>query len=150
MVNRVFLKSLKLSLDGNILGIYGTIGRHSGICNIRHDNGTVKKVSLWDRWCHFERNHFNFAIPQYKGKVEIEILQDDFDSSSCKLPVNFTKYQKHIVCREIYWQGLNLVVENISEGSRLSFWKIEVVRRLKELKHRVGKYTREILKNFLR
>ena len=76
VVNRVFFKNLNLSLDGSILGIYGTIGRHSGLCNIIYDNGIVQNVSLWDRWCHFERNHFDLAIPAYKGKVSIEILQD--------------------------------------------------------------------------
>ncbi|MBQ9206493.1 MAG: SGNH/GDSL hydrolase family protein [Treponema sp.] len=144
VVNRVFSKNIDLSLDGNILGIYGIIGRHSGICNIKFDNGIEQKVSLWDRWCHFERSHFNFAIPQYKGRVRVEILQDDFDTSSCKLPVDFTKYRKQIVCREIYWQGTNLVVENVDEGSKLALWKIEAVQLIREIKHFVGKCVKKI------
>lgn len=145
-VNRVFFKNIDLSLNGNILGIYGTIGRHSGICNIKYDNGTEQKVSLWDRWCHFERNHFNFAIPQYQGKINIKILQDEFDTSSCKVPVNFTKYRKQIVCRDIYWQGTSLSVENAEEGSKLVLWKIEAVRQLRELKHFVEKCVKKIVK----
>lgn len=145
VVNRVFFRNLNLFLDGSILGLYGTIGRHSGICNIRYDNGTKQKVSLWDRWCHFERNHFNFAVPQYKGNVSIEILRDEFDTSSCKVSVDFTKYRKQIVCREIYWQGTYLAVENTEEGSVLAFWTIEAVRKLRELKHFLGKCGKKYL-----
>ena len=144
-VKRVFFKELKLSIDGTILGIYGTIGRHSGICKVRFANGSEKIVSLWDRWCHFERNHFNFAIPRYYGKVGIEVLQEDFDTRACKVPVNFKKYKKQIVCREIYWQGERLVVENESEGAILPLWKIEVIRQLRELKHFVGKWIKIFL-----
>lgn len=139
VVNRVFFKNINLSLDGIIIGIYGTIGRHSGICNIKFDNGAEQKVLLWDRWCHFERNHFNFAIPWYQGRVSIEVLHDDFDTSSCKVPVDFKEYRKHIVCREIYWQGESLSVDNEGEGSRVALWMIEVVRQLRELKHFVRK-----------
>lgn len=141
----MFFKNIDLFLDGNILGIYGTIGRHSGICTIKFDNGTEQKVSLWDRWCHFERNHFNFAIPHHQGKVRIEVLQDGFDTSSCKVPVDFTKYRKQLVCREIYWQGESLIVENECEGARLALWKIEAVRILREIKHFVGKCVKKTI-----
>lgn len=138
---------MNLVVDGTILGIYGTIGRHSGLCNIKFDNGLEQKDSLWDRWCHFERNHFNFFIPYiYKGNVEIEILQDNFDTSSCKVAVDFTKYRKQIVCKEIYYQGTSLSIENVGEGSKLALWKIEMVRQLRELKHFIGKSVKKIVK----
>lgn len=145
VVNRVFFKNIDLTLDANILGIFGIIGRHSGICNIEYDNKSSQKIDLWDRWCHFERNHFDFMIPQTQGKVCIRVLQDNFDTSSCKMPVNFQKYKKYIACREIYWQGTSLVIENIKSGSKFTFWKIEVLLILRDFKHFVGKNIKRII-----
>ena len=123
-INRIFNNKIKLQLDGEIIGIYNTIGRNSGICKIFTDDGDGKDVLLWDRWCHYERNHFDFSIPEYHGKVIIQVLQDVFDTSSCKLPIDFSNYKKHIMCREIYWQGKSLYFENVKEGSMIEFFKI--------------------------
>lgn len=112
---------------------------------VLYDNKSSQKIDLWDRWCHFERNHFDFMIPQTYGKVCIRVLQDNFDTSSCKMPVNFQKYKKYIACREIYWQGTSLVIENIKSGSKFTFWKIEVLLILRDFKHFVGKNIKRII-----
>ena len=135
IVNRVFLKNISFKLDGEIIGMFDTIGRHSGVCKVYKDSESELKVQLWDRWCHYERNHFDFSIPYYQGKVLIQVLQDVVDTSSCKLPIDFSKYKKHIMCREVYWQGKSLLFENITEGSKFEFRKMELIRILKEVKH---------------
>lgn len=145
-VNRVFFNQVNFVLDGEIIGIYNTIGRNSGLCKIITEDGSEKYVLIWDRWCYYERNHFDFFVPQCNGNVIIKVLNDVFDTGACKVPVDFKKYRKQIVCKEIYWQGINLFIDNEYEGSKLEFWKIEFVRNLREIKH-CGK---KVIKNILR
>lgn len=138
-VNRVFLNQIRLDIAGEIIGIYNIIGRNSGVCRISTDGVNEKKVLLWDRWCHYERNHFDFSIPQYHGTVNIEVLQDEFDTSTCKVTVDFKKYRKQIVCRDIYWIGTSLSVQNVSSGSRIALLKIVFMQQFRKMKHFVAK-----------
>lgn len=142
-VKRVFYNEINLTLNGEIIGIYNIIGRHSGLCSITTDNKS-EKILLWDRWCHYERNHFDFSIPQYNGKLEIKILNDTFDTSTCKIPVKFEQYKKQIVCCEIFWQGNELHFNNISDGSKLAYLVMQAIKFFKFLKHIIARLVKRM------
>lgn len=144
-VNRVFENHIHLKLDGEIIGFYTTIGRHSGLCKIEYDNGNNEKVLLWDRWCHFERKHFDFPIAKYSGSLIIKIIQDSFDTSECKADVDFTHYKKNVACHAIYYIGSKLSIENLKESSFLKITLIEIIRIMRMLKHFFVKFSYKIL-----
>lgn len=146
-VYRVFNSVIKLKLDGEILGFYNIIGRNSGLCKIDLQNGNSKIVQIWDKWCHFERNHFDLSIPNYRGNVTISILQDTFDTSECKVPLNFSSYKKNLTCSSIYWIGNKLQLSNKNDGSLYLYICILINYFCRVLKHKIEKYIRKLLKN---
>ena len=136
-VGREFRSKMELTLDGEILGMYCTIGRNSGICAVRYGDGTVREEKLWDRWCHYERKQFCLPIEQYVGPVEIQVLQDSFETSSCasSAPVDFSKYRKTVVCHAICWRGNALELKNRKSGKRLGALLITAMRLLRGATH---------------
>lgn len=144
-VNRVFEKNIDLYMDCEILGFYCTIGRHSGLCEINFDNEDKQERLLWDKWCHYERKHFSFPITQYKGFVELKILQKEIDTSSCSVLIPFGKYKKNIACHSICWIGNELKINNKKCGSKIKIFNLELIRILKEYKHFVGKIVKRTL-----
>lgn len=63
-------------------------------------NQTVKNI-----WCYYERNHI-FEIDEFKEKLEITILNDDFNRDACKMKdFNWNEYEKELVILDIYYNG---------------------------------------------
>lgn len=145
-VNRVFYKNIEIFSDCFILGFYCTIGPYSGLCTLNYDNDNRENFNLWDRWCYYERKHFCISTPYYKGFINVNILQDDFDTSSCKINFDFDKYKKKIVLHAICYQGNSLEIKNKSDGKLFPIICINAVRVVKAAKHFVGKRVKKIFK----
>lgn len=145
-IKRVFYKKIELQMDCSILGFYCTIGPYSGLCTLDFDNGDSESYNLWDKWCYYERRHFCLSVPYYKGFVNVNILQDIFDTSSCKMDFDFNKHKKKIVLNAICYQGKSLEIKNKSDGKMLPIICINAVRVIKAAKHFVGKRIKRVLK----
>jgi hypothetical protein len=99
----------EIILKGNfkIIGIYQKIGNFSGVIEITKDT-EVYKYTIWDQWCHFERNNIKIAI-DWSKEVKLKILQESFDTQSCKHDINFDKFEKYMYIHEIFYLG-NLTI----------------------------------------
>lgn len=96
-------KLIELKGNGKIIGFFTKIGNYSGIVEINID-GNIFEENLWDRWCHYERLHYNLNF-EYKNYVNIKILDKKFDTSLCKDKMDFSKIKKKIDLKKIYYIG---------------------------------------------
>ena len=139
-VNREFKNCIRLSGNCEVIGFLLTIGPHSGMVEII-DGLESYNENTWDRWCHFERKHFNLSMT-VSGNVQINILQTRFDTTSCKSQMDFTKKQKKLIVHDIYYVGNDLVVDNIYDGykiKRISPIMINAFGRLNQYKKKLFK-----------
>ena len=113
-VKKAFDKNLRIYGNCEIIGFLLHIGPHSGIVEVHQDNNS-KKYNTWDRWCHYTRPHFNLS-QTINGDIVISVLDDDFDTSNCKIKNNFNKVKKQLIIEDIYYIGKSLCVKNISDG----------------------------------
>ena len=92
----------KLIIEGNcdLLFFFSKKGPYSGKIKL---NDKVK--NLWDQWCYYERNHV-FEIDEFKEKLEITILNDDFNRDTCKIKdFKWDEYKKELIILDIYYIG---------------------------------------------
>jgi hypothetical protein len=106
-VNKIFKENVIFEGDCFIIAFFLIIGRNSGIVDI---NGV--KECIWDQWCHYDRNHFNLKKITVKDKLEIKILQDDIDYSSCRRDINERFVNKELNIINIYYIGNKLNIIN--------------------------------------
>jgi len=94
---------MDLSGDCEVLGLLQIVGPYTGIVKV---NETIFKN--WDRWCYYERESINtrFAV---KGKASLEVLQDDFDRSTCQHQCDWS-VRKQLKLKGIYYIGKELKV----------------------------------------
>lgn len=118
-VEKLFIKEILLRGDARIIGILNTIGPFSGIIGLNIDDEDMYKVSLWDEWCYFAREHFNLSFTM-KCKANLVILQDKFSTESCKYNIDFNKNSKKFYIHEIYYLGEKLEVLNINDGKKFN------------------------------
>ena len=104
-VNKIFNDNIILEGNGIIIAFYLIIGPKSGIVEI--DN---KKHSIWDQWCHYNREHFNLNLLIVKDKLEIKILQEDIDYSSCRRNIKDITNIKELNIINIYYTGDKLTI----------------------------------------
>jgi len=91
---------LELSGECNIIGMNLTIGPYSGMVEL----GGIKQ-NTWDNWCYYERENIKITNISIKGSVELKILDDGFNRSGCKKPLNWGLYKRKIVLHEIFYVG---------------------------------------------
>jgi hypothetical protein len=96
----------QLILNGpcEIIGISQLIGPYTGLIRI---DGEL--YNNWDRWCYYERKMVNLKF-DVKNKTIIEILEDDFDRSSCEHHCNW-QVKKQLRLMTAFYIGDNLSVE---------------------------------------
>jgi len=105
-VNKIFNDVVILEGDCLIIAFYLNIGPHSGILEI--DN---TKYSIWDQWCHYDRTHFNLHKLVVKDRLEIKILQENIDYSSCRRTIIETDLMKELNIIDIYYIGNSLTIQ---------------------------------------
>ena len=98
-VNKTFKENIILEGEGIIIAVLLKIGPTSGIIEIYN-----KKYTIWDMWCHYERNSFNMRDITLKDKLEIKILQDDVDYSKCTREMKYDGL-KELNIISIYYTG---------------------------------------------
>lgn len=110
-INRIYTKNLKLSGNGKVIGFLLTIGPHSGLIKVINKEH-VTNFNTWDQWCHYNRKHFNISFVLENNDVILEVLDDDFDTSSCRNSyLSFENYKKKIIVHSIFHTG-KIKVEN--------------------------------------
>ena len=110
-INKHINKKIHLSGNFIILGIEQQIGPFSGIVEIIRNNSDKFKISLWDQWCHYTRDNIKIKIEQISEEMDINILQNTFDTSECKSDIDFENIQKYMYIYHIYYLG-NIKVSN--------------------------------------
>ena len=146
-VNRTFNKSIELEGSCEIIGFLLTIGPHSGLVELIEDK-TSQVFNTWDPWCHYERKHFNLPC-SIEGKIRINILQDNFDTSNCRRRYDFTKIKKTLIVHDIYYIGQYLTINNLSSGisinetNFLNGFLRKVFRRIKQIKNVILDFNRK-------
>tara|TARA_B100000886_G_C20415808_1_gene489221 strand:- start:1427 stop:2326 length:900 start_codon:yes stop_codon:yes gene_type:complete len=74
---------------------------HNGIVLLNN-----KRYNFWDQWCHYTRKCLTGSLPSFKNKLLIEITNEDFDKSKCKIKdLEWEKYEKKIIIHEIFYIG---------------------------------------------
>jgi hypothetical protein len=96
----------RISFYGNceVLGILQSVGPYTGMLSI---NGS--QYINWDRWCHYEREKIDLRFLVNMGSVSIDVLNNDFDRSSCKYPCNW-RVEKCLKLKTLYYIGEELKV----------------------------------------
>jgi hypothetical protein len=106
-VNKTFQDGLQLRVcnavetcDGKIIGFVLIIGPKSGLIKINND-----KCLIWDQWCHYERKHIQLKHIPISDILDITVLQDQIDYSSCRRPILDSEYGavKELNIIEIYY-----------------------------------------------
>jgi len=115
-INRTFNKYIELEGSAEIIGFLLSIGPHSGIVEII-SNGSKSKVNTWDPYCHYQRMQIDLALI-IEGRIRINVLQDDFDTSSCRRDYDFSDIEKKLIIHEIYYIGDALKISNLSSGKK--------------------------------
>lgn len=142
VVNRMFDDRIGLEGYCEIIGFYLTIGPHSGIVEV--DNGKELQIyNTWDRWCYYPRKHFNLPM-EIRGNVRLNILQKNFDISSCHEQVDFKNKKKKLIVHEIYYIGDYLHIKNINEGLKIN--NISILTGI--VIGRVNQYKKRIFRKF--
>lgn len=132
-VYKEFYKKLILQGSCRIVGIEAIVGPYSGMVHILGEK-TNYKVNIWDRWCHYTRDHFILPL-MLENRLEIFILDDKFDTSSCMEKVDFSKEKKKLVVKRIFYLGKNVSVVNKNDGKRIDGvenLKINILGRIKQ------------------
>jgi len=138
-VMKEFSKQLLLIGNCEIIGLLLTIGPHSGKLQVS-GTGTNNIINTWDRWCHYPRLHFTLAT-LIQGNLSIQVLQDPFDTSSCKADIDFSKIPKKIIVHRIYYIGEGITIKNANEGSRIKRGKIFINQIFGRIRQKVKKLT---------
>jgi hypothetical protein len=116
-INRAFSKKIQLYGNCEIIGFLLTIGPHSGIVKIENRKETQIQ-NTWDKWCYYQREQFDLGM-EITGKAKVSILQNNFDTSSCRKPYNFEIEKKKLIVHEIFYVGESLVLDDYLEGQRV-------------------------------
>lgn len=100
-INKIFKNIIRLNGECEIIGFLLTIGPHSGLIKINNNYENYIE-NTWDRWCHYNRKHFNLAM-SLSGNAELNILQDSFDTSECTKRNDFYTIRKKIILHSIFY-----------------------------------------------
>ena len=142
LVKRCFDKEVVLEGKCHIQGFFLKIGPWSGIVKV--ESGTTSyKENTWDRWCYYGRNHFSFNS-SVDGKTVFTVSDETFDTTSCKDNIDFSKYKKKLVIREIYYYGEYLKI--CTKGSKKSYLYALLMSKIFAAKHRLTLIFKNIAK----
>lgn len=92
----------KYEIKGDVSYIRFLIDKspHNGIILLNN-----KRYNSWDQWCYYTRKSL-ILLPSFKNKLLIEITNEDFDKSECKITdFEWEKYEKKLIIYEIFYIG---------------------------------------------
>jgi hypothetical protein len=95
-------KTIEINGKGRIVGLHQNIGPHSGLIEISGES-YKQQYNLWDAWCYYCRDNIKIEA-EIDGHLKINILQDQFDTSSAKEKVEPLS-KKHIKPYSLYYIG---------------------------------------------
>ena len=144
IVEKQFKKEIKLKGSAEIIGMNNTIGPFSGLVEIQIDNKKPYKENIWDEWSYYTRKHFNLSFTT-KNKTKIILLNEVFDTSSCKFNLNFEKKVKFFCLHTIYYIG-DLEIENINEAINISQISHKYINLKGKLMYGISKLKNKIFK----
>ncbi|GAA4501539.1 hypothetical protein [Pseudaeromonas paramecii] len=134
-VEKCFDEKVVLTGNCSIIGFLLTIGNHSGIVRVKSEMHT-EEINTWDRWCHFPRLNFKFPM-KMNGSATLEILDVDFDTSSCKEIPCFRKFRKSLIIHNIFYIGGKLEVVNACDGKKINHVQLKVNKTLGRIKQKL-------------
>jgi hypothetical protein len=97
-LNLLVSKNIIFKGNAEVIGILQYIGPYTGLLKINNEI-----FNNWDRWCYYEREMVNLKF-LINGETKIEILQDEFDTSSCENDCDW-KVQKVLKLLTIFYVG---------------------------------------------
>ncbi len=110
-INKIFYDKFVLIGNFKLIGLFQKVGRSSGIVNIRINDLDKLSFNIWDTWCYYDRNSIRIdklhmpIFKNYINKIEIEVTQNNFDTSLAKKNIDFTVYKKNLDIIEIFYLG---------------------------------------------
>lgn len=102
-INQTIKDRLVLEGNGEVIGISQYIGPYSGLVRIND-----KIYNNWDRWCYYEREMVNLKF-EVNGITIIEVLEDDFDRTSCEYSMDWS-IKKQLKLNTIFYIGDDLKI----------------------------------------
>ena len=103
-INETIYDSITLYGNAKVIGIYQKIGPYSGIVDVIDADNNIVKHTIWDQWCNYERNKIILSF-NVKNKATIKIINDEFDTSSCKHNIDWLSYEKKMEIIDIFYVG---------------------------------------------
>lgn len=144
-VEKSFNEELILKGSAKVIGIVNTIGPYTGIVSIKIDDNNSYKENLWDEWCYYTRKHFNLSF-SFVSKATITILDDVFDTKSCKYNVDFKNKKKKFIVHEIYYIGNKLEIENLEKSKNILKAQLSLLNFKGRLIQMLSKYIKRLKK----
>lgn len=79
----------------------------------------------------------------FTKNLTVKILQDEFETLLCKSDIDFSKINKKIVLKKIYYVGKKIAFKNLHDGKRLPRAKTFLMF-LQRVKHQARKILAKI------
>lgn len=95
-----------ISIEGNfqLIGIYQDIGPFSGLIE-KHVDSKIDKESIWDIYCHYTRKILKINTTSECKNVKVNILQENFDTSTCRREYDFTDKKRYLRIYKLFYIG---------------------------------------------
>ena len=93
---------LNLYFEGEIIGLDMKRGPYSPMVSVIIDEKDMKKISIWDPWCYYERKTIDFLTKKVLKSIKIQISDDEIDYSKSRKDFNFAGIKKLLKLKEFY------------------------------------------------
>lgn len=107
--------NINISISGSfqLIGIYQDIGQFSGLIE-KLEDGKKSSCKIWDIHCHYVRKNIKISTENECKNLIVNVLQDNFDTSICRRPYDFSNKQKYLRIYKIYYIGVidSLIVDD--------------------------------------
>ena len=104
-VKKDVYNTLKFHLTGQLIGLYQGIGRFSNVISVQIEDSKECKHSIWDQWCHFERDTIKVSTEPVDSDITISVLNEEIDRHLCKFQVDWAQYKPKLVLHSIMYIG---------------------------------------------
>jgi hypothetical protein len=106
-INKTFKNNIIIQGECTIIGFYLIVGPKSGLIQV--DN---IKYNIWDTYCHYDRPSFKLNNLKVSGKLELNVLQEAIDYSTCRRNIIEKDMIKELNIISIYYIGNELKIDN--------------------------------------
>jgi hypothetical protein len=87
-----------------LIGIYQDIGPFSGLIEKYVDSNIINE-RIWDIHCHYTRKSMKINTSPECKNIKINVLQENFDTSTCRRVYDFTGIKKYLRIFKIFYIG---------------------------------------------